>query len=126
MMVFDIEQFDVIKRQKKRRRERLSSLTRIKAAEWLRENIDESGVVVSVTQVEFHEDFSQADIFVLVYPESKEKDVLKKLQSMEKELRHHLAQNVRFKRVPEITISKDKQELARQRVEQLFEKIKKE
>lgn len=71
---------------KKYRREKLNSLLEREVADLLLKNFDAGkGVFISVVRAEVSDDITNAKIYISVYPEEKEKEVLEKLQ---KEIYH--------------------------------------
>ncbi len=108
-----------------RRKERLSSFYQQIIASFLEREIKVAGGILSVTRVEVGDDLKTLKIYFSVWPDEKEKGVLKSLQDAKKELRAYLAQTVRTKFVPELQFLLDESEKKRIEVEALFKNLKK-
>ncbi|MDP3784595.1 MAG: 30S ribosome-binding factor RbfA [bacterium] len=108
-----------------RRQERLSSLYQQIVASFLEREIKVAGGILSVTRVELGDNLKVLKIYFSVWPDERERDVLKSVESLKKELRAHLAQRVATKFAPELKFELDSSEKKRIEVEALFKNLKK-
>ena len=108
-----------------RRKERLASLYQQVISSFLEREIKVPGGILSVTRAELGDNLKALKIYFSVWPDEKERAVLKSLQDAKKELRVYLAREVKTKFVPEIQFLLDESEKKRIEVEALFKNLKK-
>lgn len=107
-----------------RRQEKLSAIYKKAANNFLQREINIEGVILSLTRVELSDKSDFLKIYFSVWPDQKEKDVLKFLEGSKKELRRELAEEIKTKFVPEIEFLLDESERKRLHIEELLKKVK--
>ena len=78
---------------------------------------------VSVTGIEVHESFEYVRVFVSVFPEKYQNEVMKELSRFQKEARAFIASRLKRHKIPEIHFVLDTQYESRVRLEKLLENI---
>lgn len=104
------------------RKEKLAELYKRVATEFLQKNISAPDSVLSITNVDLSEKISRLKIYFSVWPDQKERDVIKSLKDLKKALRAELGEKISTKFVPEIEFVLDESEKKRIRVEKLLNK----
>jgi len=79
--------------------------------------------LVTVTAVNVESNLKKASIFFTVYPESKENETLENAKRSENGLRAYLAENIKFRAVPEIECTIDLGEKNRQKIDKISNKL---
>ena len=102
-----------------RRKEKLSELYKRAATSFLRDNIILENGIFSVTQVELADKLNRLTIYFSVWPDQKEGDVIKFLESLKKGLRKELGDVVKTRTVPEVKFILDDSEKKRLRIDEL-------
>ena len=105
-----------------RRSEKLSELYKRATTSFLKENIKLEDAIFSVTGVELSDKLNRLKIYFSVWPDQKERDVIKSLESLKGLLRKDLGDNIKTKFVPEISFVLDDSEKKRLRIEELLKK----
>ncbi len=106
------------------RQEKLASFYREIISLFLEREINLEGGIFAITGVEVADDTKYLKIYFSVWPDIKEKDVLKSLKDLKKELRLHLADKVKTKFVPELKFVLDESEKKRLKIESILKKAK--
>ncbi len=101
------------------RKERMASLVKDIASSFLKSK-GESGILISATRVGISRDFKNVTVFVSVFPENKEDDVLNSLKDKCWELRNYAKKQLKMKFLPQFKFEIDKEEKARQRMEKIL------
>jgi len=104
-----------------RRQERINSLLRTSASSFIKTYIG-SGAVVTATKAEISPDLRLAKIFVSVFPEEKENEILRFLKEREREFKNFLKSNIRMKFLPRVFFEIDKREKIERRIDELLKK----
>jgi len=92
---------------KERRIEKVKSLLQREISQILLKEIEFPGSLVTVTGVSLTPDFSKAKVLITVFPEQKEKDVLKKLKEESSFIRFTLGKKLTLKPIPKISFEID-------------------
>ena len=106
------------------RQEKLASIYQEVVSVFLERELKVQDGIFSVTGVEVGEKLDRVKIYFSVWPDREEKNVLKSLEDLKKELRAHLAEKVKTKFVPEIEFRLDESEKRRLEIEKLLKKNK--
>ncbi|OGF68827.1 hypothetical protein A3H65_00910 [Candidatus Giovannonibacteria bacterium RIFCSPLOWO2_02_FULL_45_14] len=106
------------------RKEKLAELYRRVATEFLQKNISAVDFVLSITNIDLSDKLSRLKIYFSVWPDQKEKDVIKSLEGLKKELRAEVGGRVKTKFVPDIEFILDESEKKRLKIEELLNKQK--
>ncbi|MBI2610200.1 30S ribosome-binding factor RbfA [Candidatus Giovannonibacteria bacterium] len=106
------------------RQEKLASLYNETVSVFLQKNLFIKDGTFSVTKVEISDDLNHLKIFFSVWPDSREKDVLNSLEDLKKEMRFHLASQIKTKFVPTLEFILDESEKKRLQIESLLKKAK--
>ena len=104
------------------RKEKLAELYKRAAGAFLATRVKVEDSIFSVTMTELTDKLDRLKIYFAVWPDDKERDVLKSLEKTRGELRKHLAEEIRTKFVPEIEFIVDDSEKKRLRFEELLNK----
>jgi ribosome-binding factor A len=81
--------------------------------------------MITVTDISISNDFKRVTIFVTVFPEHVEESALDFLNRKRSEARVYLKKNTRLAKLPFIEFEVDEGEKARQKIDEVFLKIKK-
>ena len=76
--------------------------------------------LITVTDVKLSKDWAKATILVTAYPDDKIKGVLDFLNRKRDDVRAHIKENVRLRRIPFFSFDLDVGELHRQHMDELF------
>jgi ribosome-binding factor A len=79
-----------------------------------------SGTLISVMKVETSKDFKKANIFISIFPEKKEKEILELLKKEMTELKNYAKSKFKMKFLPFFEIKIDKDEKKRERIEEIL------
>ncbi len=101
------------------RKERMASLIKDIASSFLKLK-GGSGVLISATRVGISRDFKNVTVFVSVFPEDKESDVINALKNKNWELKNYTKKQLKMKFLPQFKFEIDKEEKARQRMEKIL------
>ncbi len=100
------------------RQEKVNSLLKNLAASFLsRETI---GAIVSIIRIETSKDLKSAKLFISIFPETKEKEVLDLMNEKKNDLRKYIGSQIRMKFLPTFEFEIDKGEKSRKRIEELL------
>lgn len=103
---------------------RAYSLIQKLAAEFIEREIDTAGVLITATRIETTPGFKEAKIFISVWPEDKEKKIMKTLENSKKEFYKYMKDRFKIKYMPVFEFELDKGEKARLKVEEILRKEK--
>src|SRR3989338_6434437 len=95
------------------RKEKLAELYRRVATEFLQKNISAVDFVLSITNINLSDKLSWLKIYFSVWPDQKEKDVIKSLKGLKGGLRAEIGNKIKTKFVPEIEFVLDESEKKR-------------
>ena len=98
-----------------------SQLKRV-TSEFITRTLASSESMITVTRVEIASHLKEAKIFLSVWPEAKEKEILSILASVRRDLYEYLSRHLKIKYIPSLTFEIDKGEKARLRVEEILQK----
>lgn len=100
------------------RQEKVNSLLKNLAASFLsRETIS---AIVSIIRIETSKDLKSAKLFISIFPETKEKEVLDLMNEKKNDLRKYIGSQIRMKFLPTFEFEIDKGEKSRKRIEELL------
>jgi len=106
-----------------KKQERFNALLRNLASSFIKKEIcPEPGIIVTAMRVEASSDLRMAKIFVSVFPESKEKEVLKLLKDKSREFHNSLKHQLRTKFLPEIFFEIDRAIKLEREIEEVLKK----
>lgn len=106
-----------------RRLERLNSLFTQLAAEFFAKELPlANSVFVTVTRADISSDLKNATIYISVFPEEKEKEIMKAVKDKRVDLRKYFAGKLTMKFLPVFKIEIDEAEKARLRFEESLKK----
>lgn len=103
---------------------RAHSLIQKLAAEFIEREIDRAGVLVTATRIEITPGFKEAKIFISVWPEDKEKKIMKSLENSKKEFYKYMKDHFKIKYMPVYEFKIDEGEKARLKVEEILRNSK--
>ncbi len=101
-----------------RRQEKVNSLLRQFVSSFL---VKEKGsAIVTITRIETSKDLKIAKIFISIFPESKEIEMVKLLKSRIGELHRFIGSRIKMRFLPRLEFEIDKGEKERQKIEKLL------
>ncbi len=103
---------------KPRRLEKINSLLRNLAADFLAKNSDNS--IITINYIETSRDLKTAKIFISIFPESKEAETMEILKLKTGELRKFIGSRIKMKFLPHLEFAIDKGEKKRQKIEEIL------
>ena len=103
-----------------KRIERARSLIQKLAADFIEREINPAGTLTTITRTETSPGFKEVRIFVSVWPEMKEGEVLKALKTAKRDFYEYMKKNFKIKYMPVFVFEIDKGERARQRIEEIL------
>ena len=106
------------------KQERAGSVIQKLAADFISRNIDIAGALVTVIRVEISPGFSQANIFFSVWPEEREREVLRALKNNFGGFYEYVKKNLKIKYMPVFKFEIDSGEKARFKIESILKKDK--
>ena len=80
----------------------------------------ETNVIISVTKVTIADNLKRATVFITVYPESKEVEILKQFKEKEYDLRQHVKKHFKSKFLPIFHVAIDYGEKNQQRIDEIL------
>ncbi len=104
-----------------RRLDRANSLLRELSADFLTKETGET--LITISRLETAKGLKKAKIFISIFPESKEGEILKLLRGKLPELRNFIGSRIKMKFLPSLEIEIDNQGKAERKIEELL-KIK--
>lgn len=104
------------------RKEKLAELYRRVATEFLQKNISAIDFILSITNIDISDKLSRLRIYFSVWPDQKEKDVIKSLKGLKGELRAEIGEKIHTKFVPDVEFVLDESEKKRLKIEMLLKK----
>ncbi|HEY4510555.1 MAG TPA: ribosome-binding factor A [Candidatus Paceibacterota bacterium] len=102
-----------------KKEQRLASTLKDLVSSYLEKEVAGSGII-TVTRVAVEGNLRAATIFVTMYPESEEAELLKTIKRRGGDLRAYVKDNVRTKFIPFFQFQIDKGEKLRQRIDELL------
>jgi ribosome-binding factor A len=105
----------------KRRLEKVNSLLRQLTAEYLAKKIN--SCLLTITRVETSNDLKSAKIFISIFPENKEKEILEFLKSKVGELRKFIGLKIKMKFLPILEFKIDQGEKAKKKIEEILSAV---
>jgi len=106
---------------KDRRQERVNVLLRNLVSSFIKSEIGREAMV-TVMRVETSRDLRQAKIFISVFPEEKEKEVLELLKKKSPQLHHYLKSQLRMKFLPIVSFEIDRAAKIERKIEKILKK----
>ncbi len=111
------------------RTERLSSVIQKDLGEILQRNYQPSGTFITVTQVRMTDDLSIAKVYLSVFSPNREvESIYKYIDDRQDEIRYELASKIKnqVRRIPELLFYEDDTAEYVNRIENLFDKVRKD
>ena len=111
------------------RTERLSSVIKKDLGQILQRNHQPSGTFITVTQVRMTDDLSIAKVYLSVFSPNRDvESVYKYIDDHQDEIRYELAQKIKnqVRRIPELLFYEDDTAEYVNRIENLFDKVRKQ
>jgi ribosome-binding factor A len=111
------------------RTERLSSVIQKDLGQILQRNYQPSGTFITVTQVRMTDDLSIAKVYLSVFSPNREvESIYKYIDDHQDEIRYELASKIKnqVRRIPELLFYEDDTAEYVNKIENLFEKVRKE
>ncbi|MFO7798763.1 30S ribosome-binding factor RbfA [Rhodohalobacter sp.] len=111
------------------RTERLSSVIKKDLGQILQRNYQPSGTFITVTQVRMTDDLSIAKVYLSVFSPNREvESIYKYIDDHQDEIRYELASKIKnqVRRIPELLFYEDDTAEYVNKIENLFEKVRKE
>ena len=102
------------------REERLNSSIKEIVGEFLEREVALAGTLLTVTRIIFKDNATRAQVFVTVYPESKEKETIKAIEKSLRSLRLFVKEKIKTRIIPFFEFRIDAGEKNRERVEELL------
>lgn len=103
------------------RKEKIAELISHKASQFISENSNRSSLI-TVTHAELSKDFKEAVIFVTVFPEDREEQVMDFLSRNRQDFRNFL-RNERLRVIPRVDFVIDRGEKHRQKIDEISREI---
>jgi ribosome-binding factor A len=100
------------------RQEKISSAIKRLAGEFLTTYHNE-GVIITPIKADISRNLDRSTIFITVFPEDKEKEILKFLKRKRSDFRNYVKKNIKIKSVPMFDFEIDLGEKNRQKIEKL-------
>ncbi len=105
-------------RRKMRRQEKVNSLFKRLASSFFAK--EKTGSIITITRIASSKNLKSVKIFISIFPESKEKEVLNLLKGKVGELRRHIGSQIKMKFLPFFEIAIDEEEKARQKIDKIL------
>lgn len=102
-----------------RRQDKLNSLLKNLAASFIKTDID-SKAMVTVTRTETSDDLRLAKIFISVYPENGEKEIIDSLKNKAHDFRNYLKSKIKMKFLPSIVFEIDRELKMERKIEEIL------
>ena len=106
-------------RSRARRQEKVNSLLRRLTASFLTKQ-SAGGAVITITRIETSKDLKSSKIFISIFPENKEKEILTSLKGKVGELRKFIGSQIKMRFLPRFEFAIDEGEKARQRIDKIL------
>ncbi len=103
------------------RQEKFNSLLKNLISSFLCKELDKN-CVMTITRVETPKDFKTAKIFISIFPENREKEIMKFLKSKAGDLRRYIGSQIKTKFLPFLEFEIDEGNKNVKRIEELLEK----
>jgi ribosome-binding factor A len=104
-----------------RREEKIISFLKHLLSEYLL-NLNFKDKIISITNLEISKDLKFAKIYISVYPEKEEEEILKTIKKEKNEIKKYISSHAKMKFLPELDFFVDKGEKNRRRIEELLQK----
>ena len=101
-----------------RRQEKVNSLFKRLASSFFAK--EKTGSIITVTRIASSKNLKSVKIFISVFPESKEKEVLGILKGKTGELRRYICSQIKMKFLPFFEIAIDNEEKAKQKIDKIL------
>jgi ribosome-binding factor A len=98
-----------------RRTEKMDSLLRDLISDYFTRSRP-AGVFITISRVETSENIQNADVFVTIFPENKEKETLKNILRERGSIRKYIGPKLKTRNIPYLNFAIDKGEKARQKI----------
>ncbi|MBI4692248.1 MAG: ribosome-binding factor A [Candidatus Terrybacteria bacterium] len=103
------------------RQEKINSLLKELAGSFIKRNIL-SGAIVTATRAEIFSNLRSAKVFISVFPEDKEKDILGLLKNKEGEFRDFINPRLKIRFLPKVSFEIDNEIKMERHIEELLKK----
>lgn len=104
-----------------KRKGRAASLLKDVASSFIRFEINPAPMV-TVMRVEVANDLRSAKVFISVFPEEKEKEILTALKKKKRELKNFMKDKIKMRILPSVTFEADKSWRMEKRINELLNK----
>ena len=101
-----------------RRQEKVNSLFERLASSFFAK--EKTGSIITVTHIASSKDLKSVKIFISIFPENKEKEVLSLLRGKAGELRRYIGSQIKMKFLPFFEIAIDEEEKTKQKIDKSF------
>lgn len=101
------------------RLEKLNSLMIEMAGSFIKTKIN-SGALITATRTEMSEDLREVKIFISVFPEKEEEEIIKTLKKKTHNFVEHVKKNIRTKFLPRISFEIDRGAKMERRIEEIL------
>lgn len=105
-----------------RRQERANSIIQKFIADFVERNIGAPSVLITVLRAEMNQGLTEARVFLSVWPETKEKEILKEVRDHRQDFYEYMKEKLKIKYMPEFRFEIDRGEKIRQKVEEILQK----
>src|SRR3989344_8741853 len=105
------------------KKEKLESLYQEIVSKFLLREALIPGALFALTKVEISENLNRLIVYVSIWPDEKEKNVLESFEKLKGSLRAHVGDKINPKFIPEIIFRLDDSEKKRLEIEKIFKKI---
>ena len=106
------------------KKEKLESLYQEIVSKFLLREASIPGVLFALTKVEISENLNRLTVYISIWPDDKEKNMLEFFEKLKGSLRAHVGDKINPKFIPEIIFKIDDSEKKRMEIERIFKKIK--
>lgn len=108
----------------KQRQLQVGSLLQRELGNYWERHIDlPKDTILSVARVEVAPSFDQAFVYISVWPEAKEKEILTELKEGIYQTQKYIDRRLRMKKVPKLVLRSDTQSLSRREVEDILDSL---
>ena len=102
--------------------ERLNSSIKEIASDFFEKEVSIPGILLTVTRIELRNHFTKAQIFVTVYPDSREKEAMNAVKTKSQFLHDYFKKRLRIRIIPRFEILIDKGEKNREKIEEILKR----
>jgi len=89
------------------RKERMTSVLREVLGDIIMRQIDATGLLITLTDVQISKNFDRANIFISILPKPKEEEIFKLIDKQRKFFRHLLVKKLNWRLIPELNFEID-------------------